>query len=423
MNETVHIHIGEKNYAFPVVVGTYDERGIDISKLLAETGHMTLDVGFKNTAATQSTITFIDGDQGILEHRGYRIEQLADHASFTELMHLLIKGELPTSAELEDFESNLKSHVGLREGLKRLLDAMPERTHPMCMLSVMVGALPGFYSEAIDSWSDEQTRWDSIFFMLANLPVMTAYIYRHHHRLSYIDPDPSLGYVDNFLYMMFGEVDHDVSEALDALLVLHGDHEQNCSTSTVRMAGSSQVNLFSAVAAGVSALWGPLHGGANQAVLEMLEDIRHDGGDVEKYINKAKDKNDPFRLMGFGHRVYKNYDPRARVIKKYVDRVLDKLGKEDPVVDIAKGLETAALADDYFADRKLFPNVDFYSGIIYRAMGIPVDMFTVMFALGRLPGWIAQWKEMRENGEPIGRPRQVYTGPARREYIPIEDRG
>ncbi|RMG66507.1 MAG: citrate synthase [Bacteroidetes bacterium] len=422
MNETVEMRIGKETYSLPVVTGTYNEKGIDISQLLSQTKHVTLDTGFKNTGSTMSSITFIDGAKGILQHRGYPIEQLADQATFTELMLLLLNGELPTQQELSTFEDNLKAHVGLKGGLKRLLDAMPENTHPMCMLSVMVNALPGFYRANLDSWSDEQVRWDSIYFILANLPVMTAYIYRHHHRLAYIDPDPSLGYVENFLYMMFGEVDEDVADALDALLVLHGDHEQNCSAATVRVAGSSHVNLFSAIGAGVNALWGPLHGGANQAVLEMLEAIREDGGDVERYINKAKDKDDPFRLMGFGHRVYKNYDPRARVIKKYVDRVLGKLGKEDPVVDIAKGLEKAALADDYFSSRKLFPNVDFYSGIIYRAMGIPVDMFTVMFALGRLPGWISQWAEMRTNNEPIGRPRQVYIGPATRDYVPIDQR-
>jgi citrate synthase len=422
MQETATIQLGEAAHAFPVVTGTYAEKAVDIGKLLATSGHMTIDVGFKNTASTQSSITFIDGDQGILEHRGYPIEQLADHASFLEVAYLLLHGELPARSQLDAFEAEIQAHTGLPAHARAILDAMPDETHPMGMMSVMFASLSGFYPECLDSWSDERNRWKAIYSLLANMPLMVAYIYRRSQHLPYLDPKPELGYVGNFLYMMSGKVDAVSAEALDTLLVLHADHEQNCSTSTVRFAGSSHVNLFGAICAGNNALWGPLHGGANQEVLEMLEDIRHDGGDTAKYIAKAKDKNDPFRLMGFGHRVYRNYDPRARVIKKYVDKVLSELNIQDPLVDIARKLEEAALQDSYFADRKLFPNVDFYSGIIYRALGIPVNLFTVMFAFGRLPGWISQWKEMRENNEPIVRPRQVYTGAARREFVPIEAR-
>ena len=422
LNETVSISIQDKSEDFGVVTGTYDEKGIDISKLRGKTGYVTLDVGYKNTGSTASTITFIDGEKGILQHRGYPIEQLAEHASFLEVMYLLLKEELPTKAELDQFVAELKSSMDMPGGVKGLLDALPDGTHPMGMLSVVLSSLSGFFPASLDTWTDEKLRWKSIYRMLANMPTITAYIYRRSQGLAYIDPDPDLDYISNFLHMMFGKVDPDTAEALDTLLVLHADHEQNCSASTVRFVGSSQVNLYAAIAAGNNALWGPLHGGANQKVLEMLEAIKADGGDVSKYLAKAKDKEDPFRLMGFGHRVYKNYDPRAKVIKKYTDKVLDALNVEDSILDIAKGLESSALKDDYFAKRKLFPNVDFYSGIIYRALGIPVDMFTVMFALGRMPGWVAQWKEMRENGEPIGRPRQIYIGPATRDYVPMDER-
>ncbi|MDP5169795.1 MAG: citrate synthase [Bacteroidia bacterium] len=422
LNETVNIQTGEQNSSYPVVTGTYNEKGITIDKLRDTTGYVTLDVGFKNTGSTESTITFIDGEAGILEHSGYRIEELASKSSFEEVMWLLLHGELPSEAELAGFSKQLKAHRALPVGVKGILDALPDQTHPMGMLAVVLNSLSGFYPAYDDSWKSEEVKWNTIYTLLANMPGITAYIYRRSQKLPYIDADPSLGYVENFLHMMFGKVDERVVEALDRLLILHADHEQNCSASTVRFVGSSRVNLFAAVAAGSNALWGPLHGGANQAVLEMLEAIQLDGGNVDKYIAKAKDKADPFRLMGFGHRVYKNFDPRAAVIKKYVDQVLDTLEKEDPVVDIAKGLEREALKDEYFSSRKLFPNVDFYSGIIYRALGIPVSLFTVMFALGRMPGWIAQWKEMRQNGEPIGRPRQIYTGAATRAYVPMSER-
>ena len=422
LNETVELKIGDKTFTFPVLHGTEDEKGIDISRLLSDTGYITLDIGYKNTGSTESKISFIDGDRGILQHRGYPIEQLADEADFAEVMYLVLNGELPNQAELDAFNAEISRHTGLPEKFKYVLDALPDGTHPMAMMSVLLNALTGVYPDSMDSWSDEKTRWATIYRLLANMPALTAYIYRRTQGLPYIDAKPGLGYIEGFLYMMYGEVDPKVVDALDTLLILHADHEQNCSASTVRLAGSSSVNLFAAVAAGNSALWGPLHGGANQAVLEMLEAIKADGGDTSRYIAKAKDKNDPFRLMGFGHRVYKNYDPRAKVIKKYVDHVLTQLNIDDPVVDIAMGLEKAALEDEYFSTRKLFPNVDFYSGIIYRALGIPVEMFTVMFALGRLPGWIAQWKEMREEGQPIGRPRQIYTGYTKRDFVPIENR-
>jgi citrate synthase len=422
LNETVEIKIDGHSYELPVISGIYDEKAIDISKLRSTTGYITLDVGFKNTGSTTSAITFIDGTNGILEHRGYRIEELAERATFLEVVWLLLKGELPTQAELDGFKAELKAVQGMPKGVRAIYDAMPDETHPMGMLGAVLNVLTGYFTEANDSWTDEQVRWNSILRSLAFMPEIAANIYRRQKRLPYLDPDPELGYIENFLHMMFGEVDAQIAEALDTLLVLHADHEQNCSASTSRFVGSSQVNLFAALAAASNALWGPLHGGANQKVLEMLDGIRQDGGDTERYIQKAKDKEDPFRLMGFGHRVYKNYDPRAKVIKRYVDVVLDKLDKQDELVDIAKGLEKAALADSYFVDRKLFPNVDFYSGIIYQAMEVPVNMFTVMFALGRLPGWVAQWVEMRSNKEPIGRPRQVYVGVPTREYVDIADR-
>lgn len=407
--------IDGKSHSFPVIVGTYNEKAIDISKLLAQTGYVTMDPGYKNTGATLSSITFIDGDAGILEHRGYPIENLADKVSFPEVIYLLLYGELPDAAQLAAFNADLKAHMGLPEGVKAVLNALPQDTHPMGMLTAVLASLTGFFAEDLESWFDESVRKRAIYRVLANMPVISAYVYRRSAGLPFIEPDPGRDYTANFMHMMFGEIAEAAVEAMDKLLILHADHEQNCSTSTVRLSGSSQTNLYSAVAAGVSALWGPLHGGANMAVLEMLDDIMADDGDAAHYIAKAKDKNDPFRLMGFGHRVYKNYDPRAKVIKKYTDKVLTDLGVSDPALTLAMKLEESALSDPYFAERKLFPNVDFYSGIIYKAMGIPVDMFTVLFALGRTPGWVSQWKEMRETNEPIGRPRQIYTGAARRE--------
>jgi len=419
----VTVTIDDKQFSYPVTVGTYNEKGIDIGKLLADTGNMTFDVGFKNTAATTSSITFIDGDIGTLEHRGYTIEELAESSSFEEVMYLVLRGELPSAAQLAEFKANLLTSRDLPMGTVRaILDVLPSQTHPMGMLATVLSSLSGFYDNSLDTWANEEVKWQTIYRLIANMPAISASIYRRSQGLPYIDADSSLGYVPNFLNMMFGKVDATLVEALDTLLILHADHEQNCSTSTVRMVGSSQVNLYAAVAAGSCALWGPLHGGANQEVLEMLEAIKADGGDTAKYIAMAKDKASGFRLMGFGHRVYKNFDPRAKVIKKYCDKVLALLNLTDPVLDIARGLEEAALKDEYFAQRKLFPNVDFYSGIIYRALGIPVEMFTVMFAFGRLPGWISQWKEMREQNQPICRPRQVYTGYARRPYVPMEKR-
>ncbi len=422
LSNSIEITIEEQGYNFPVVTGTFEEKAIDISKLRKNSKYITLDPGYKNTGSTTSSITFIDGDKGILLHRGYSIEDLAEHASFPEIIYLLLNQDLPNRQEFDSIQQKLKDHYSVPEKIKDILDSLPDGMHPMGMLSVAFYSLTGFYPDSHDSWSEEDTRWNTIYRLLGHMPTLVAYIYRRIHKLDYISPDPSLDYVSNFLYMMNGKVDEELSNALDTLLILHADHEQNCSASTVRLSGSSHVNLFAAIAAGNSSLWGPLHGGANQAVLEMLESIKNDGGDTQRYIEKAKDKSDSFRLMGFGHRVYKNYDPRAKVIKKYVDIVLDKLEVEDPVVSIAKGLEEVALKDEYFVQRKLFPNVDFYSGIIYRAMGIPVDMFTVMFAFGRLPGWIAQWKEMREANEPIGRPRQIYTGEAKRNYISLDQR-
>ncbi|MEM6348454.1 MAG: citrate synthase [Bacteroidota bacterium] len=423
VTESVEIKIGDNAYQLPVTTGTYDEKGIDISKLRAQSKYVTLDFGFKNTGSTKSAITFIDGENGILEHRGYPIEQLAESASFLEVCYLVLNGELPTAAQMEDFQSAVMNEITPPAGVKAILDALPSGTHPMGMLSAILSSLSGFYPESLDSWNDENVRWSSIYRTIGHMPALAAYIYRRSQGKPYIDPDPNLGYVENFLHMMFGEVNQTIAETLDTLLILHADHEQNCSASAVRLVGSSHVNLFAAVGAGNCALWGPLHGGANQKVLEMLDAIEKDGGDTDKYLAKAKDKSDPFRLMGFGHRVYKNYDPRARVIKKYADKVLDQMDIDDPILDIAKGLESAAISDEYFSARKLFPNVDFYSGIIYQALGIPVNMFTVMFAFGRMPGWISQWKENRENGEPIGRPRQIYTGASTRDYTTIENRG
>ncbi len=415
-NNTAELNIDGKSYELPVIEGTEDEKAVDISKLRSESGYITLDQGFKNTGSTTSSITFLDGEKGILRYRGYSIEELTAKSNFLEVAYLLIYGELPEKEEFETFKEKITHHTLVHEDIKKILDGFPSSAHPMGVLSSLVCSLTAFYPESLDPNRSKEEVDLSIIRILAKMPTFAAWAYKHKigHPVSY--PDNSLDYGANFLKMMFAlpaeqyEPEPEVSDALDKLLILHADHEQNCSTSTVRIVGSSQASLYASIAAGINALWGPLHGGANQAVIEMLENIKNDGGDVKKYIDKAKDKDDPFRLMGFGHRVYKNFDPRARIIKKNADEVLSKLGIQDPVLDIAKGLEETALKDEYFVERKLYPNVDFYSGIIYRAMGIPTDMFTVMFALGRLPGWIAQWKEMRENKEPIGRPRQIYTG-------------
>jgi citrate synthase len=417
-----------KSYKFPVLEGTEKEKAIDISKLRDLTGYITLDTGYKNTGATQSAITFLDGELGILRYRGYPIEQLAEKSSFLEVSFLLIYGELPTKAQLDVFKDRITKHTNLHEDFKKIFDGFPSSAHPMGVLSSLVSSLTAFYPGSIDPKVDDEELDLTIVRLMAKLPTIAAWSLKNSKGQPLMYPRNNLDYCSNFLYMMFGmpnqeyEVDPVVAEALNVLLILHADHEQNCSTSTVRIVGSAQASLYSSVAAGINALWGPLHGGANQAVIEMLEAIKKDGGDVNKYLNKAKDKNDSFRLMGFGHRVYKNFDPRAKIIKKACDSVLAKLGVKDPILDIAKGLEEAALKDSYFIERKLYPNVDFYSGIIYRALGLRTDLFTVMFALGRLPGWIAQWKEMREAGEPIGRPRQVYIGHTTRDYVGIEKR-
>ncbi|MGB3465109.1 MAG: citrate synthase [Cyclobacteriaceae bacterium] len=416
MSQTAEIKVDGKSIELPIVEGSEGEKAIDISKLRAQTGLITIDPGFKNTGSTTSAITFLDGEKGILRHRGYTIEDLAEKSSFLEVSYLLIYGELPTADELKKFQSDITTHTLVHEDIKKLLDGFPSNSHPMGVLSSLVTSLTAFYPESLDPNRSADAVNLSIIRIIAKMPTFAAWAYKNKmgHPVNY--PDNSLNYGSNFLKMMFAlpaeeyEVDPIVAKALDKLLILHADHEQNCSASTVRIVGSSQASLYASISAGINALWGPLHGGANQAVIEMLEAIRNDGGDTAKYIQKAKDKNDPFRLMGFGHRVYKNFDPRARIIKKAADDVLEKLGVNDPVLDIAKGLEEVALKDEYFVERNLYPNVDFYSGIIYRALGIPTEMFTVMFALGRLPGWIAQWKEMRQNNEPIGRPRQVYKG-------------
>jgi citrate synthase len=428
MAKTAEIIIEGKSYTFPIVEGTEGELGIDIGNLLEQTGAVTLDFGYKNTGATKSAITFLDGDKGILRYRGYSIEDLAEKSTFLEVAYLLIFGELPTPAQLNGFSGDIKNHTMVHEDIKKILDGFPSSAHPMGVLSSLFCAQTAFYPESLDPNRSKEGVYLSIVRSLAKMPTFAAWAYKNEvgHPVNY--PDNSLDYCSRFLKMMFAlpaeqyEADPVVAAALDKLLILHADHEQNCSTSTVRIVGSSKASIYSSISAGINALWGPLHGGANQEVILMLEDIKKDGGNVDKWIDKAKDKNDPFRLMGFGHRVYKNFDPRARIIKKAADDVLSKLGVNDPTLEIAMKLEEIALKDPYFVERKLYPNVDFYSGIIYRALGIPVDMFTVMFAIGRLPGWIAQWKELRENKEPIGRPRQIYTGPNLRPYVGLDKR-
>jgi citrate synthase len=428
MSETAKIELDGKTYEFPVVVGTENEKAIDISKLRDTTGYVTLDTGYKNTGATKSAITFLDGELGILHYRGYPIEQLAEKATFIEVAYLLIYGKLPTQVELDDFSNSITKHTLVHEDMKQFFEAYPAKAHPMGVLSSMVCSLSTFYPESLDPNRSPEAKNLTIHRLLAKLPTLAAWSYKNAMRHPFMYPKNNLDYCSNFMHMMFAmptedyTVDPVIVDALNKLLILHADHEQNCSTSTVRIVGSSQANLYATISAGISALWGPLHGGANQAVIEMLEQIHNDGGDVDKWVAKAKDKEDPFRLMGFGHRVYKNFDPRATIIKKACDDVLEKLGINDPMLDIAKKLEKVALEDEYFKARNLYPNVDFYSGIIYKALKIPTEMFTVMFAIGRLPGWIAQWKEMTENNEPIGRPRQIYTGETPRDYVEISKR-
>ena len=414
-------------YELPVVQGSENELAIDIKNLRSQSGMITLDPGYKNTGSCESAITFLDGEQGILRYRGYAIEDLAERSSFLEVVFLLIWGELPTQAQLEKFHKDIVHESIVDEDMKKILDGFPKSAHPMGVLSSLTSALIAFNPRFVNVTSDAEM-YEAIVRIVAKFPVLVAWTLRKRKGLPLDYGDDTLGYVENIHKMMFkkpsGEYKKNdiIIDALDKLLILHADHEQNCSTSTVRIVGSSHAGLFASLSAGISALWGPLHGGANQAVLEMLEAIQADGGDTKKYMAKAKDKNDPFRLMGFGHRVYKNFDPRAKIIKKAADDVLADLGIDDPILAIAKGLEQEALQDEYFVSRNLYPNVDFYSGIIYRALGIPTEMFTVMFALGRLPGWIAQWREMRLNQEPIGRPRQVYVGQTLRPFTPIEQR-
>ena len=411
----------------PVIEGSEKEIGINIKSLRAATNLITLDPGFKNTGSCQSAITFLDGEQGILRYRGYDIDELANNADFLEVAYLLIFGELPNAEQLDKFLVDIKEESYIDEDLKKILESFPSAAHPMGVLSSLTSALTAFNPNIVDV-DNEDEMYKAITRIMGKLPVLVAWVFRKKEGLPLKYGDYALGYVENIARMMFRKPNKEyvanpvVDAALNKLLILHAEHEQNCSTSTVRIVGSSHAGLFASVSAGISALWGPLHGGANQAVVEMLASIRQDGGDIEKYMNKAKDKSDPFRLMGFGHRVYKNFDPRARIIKKAADEVLNDLGIVDPVLDIAKELEAAALRDPYFVDRKLYPNVDFYSGIIYRAMGISTETFTVMFALGRLPGWIAQWREMRLNKEPIGRPRQIYVGENQRAFVPLNKR-
>ena len=428
MSEIAKIELDGKVYELPVIEGSENEKAIDISKLRELTGYITLDSGYKNTGATKSAITFLDGEEGVLRYRGYSIEELAEKASFMEVSYLLIYGELPTQTQFTNFETKIKKHTLVHEDMKRFFEAFPAQAHPMGVLSSMVSSLATFYPESLDPNRSAEAKDLTVQRILAKLPTLSAWSYKNSIRHKVMYPRNNYNYCENFLHMMFAmptedyHVDPIIVSAVNKLFILHADHEQNCSTSTVRMVGSSQANLYSSVSAGISALWGPLHGGANQEVIEMLEQIHKDGGNVDKWILKAKDKEDPFRLMGFGHRVYKNFDPRANIIKKTCDEVLEKLGISDPLLEIAKKLEKVALEDEYFKSRNLYPNVDFYSGIIYKAIGIPTEMFTVMFALGRLPGWIAQWKEMTENKEPIGRPRQVYIGKTSREYVPLSKR-
>jgi citrate synthase len=428
MSEVAKLKCGDHEIEMPIVTGSENEQGIDISKLRGTTGLVTLDQGYVNTGSTTSAITFLNGEQGVLRYRGYPIEQLAENCDFIEVAYLLVYGELPTDQELESFRTSISSHTMLHEDLKSFYDGFPRDAHPMAILSSVVGALSTFYQDSLDPHDPEQVEV-SIHRLIAKLPTIASYAYKKSLGQPFSYPDNEKSYCENFLQMMFSTPCADyVSDpifvnALNMLLIVHADHEQNCSTSTVRMVGSADSNLFASISSGICALWGPLHGGANEAVVQMLNQIKEDGGDVDKYVKMAKDKDNGFRLMGFGHRVYKNFDPRATIIKKACDQLLEKLNIDDPLFEIAQKLEKVALEDEYFVDRKLYPNVDFYSGVIYRAMGIPVEMFTVLFAIGRLPGWIAHWKEMQNSPTSrICRPRQIYTGPLNREFVSIDKR-
>ena len=427
MKKKATLNVNDKIFNLDVITGSENENALDISKLRLDANLITLDSGFKNTGSCQSAITFLDGEKGILRYRGYSIEELANKADFLEVAYLLIFGELPTKSQLEKISDDIKERSIIDEDLRIILNSYPKSAHPMGILSSLTSGLVAFDPSAVDI-DDEEDMYDAILNLLAKIPVLVAWVYRRRKGLPLEYGDTSLSYVENLAKMMFQRPNKEyvqnktVVSALNKLLILHADHEQNCSTSTVRIVGSSYAGLFASISAGISALWGRLHGGANQAVIEMLEAIDRDGGDTKKYMSKAKDKSDPFRLMGFGHRVYKNFDPRAKIIKVAADEVLKDLGIDDPILDIAKGLEKEALEDQYFVDRKLYPNVDFYSGIIYKALDIPNEMFTVMFALGRLPGWVAHWREMRLRKEPIGRPRQVYIGENLRTFTDIKSR-
>ena len=428
MTDIAKLQIGENTYELPMIKGVENEVAIDIKSLrVSSKGIITIDPGYKNTGACQSAITFLDGEKGILRYRGYAIEELAEKAQFLEVAYLLIFGELPTKEQLTQFHEDIKDNSIVDDDVRKIIDAFPKTAHPMGILSSLTSALTSFNPSSVNVESEDEM-YKAIVKIIGKLPVLVAWVMRKVQGLPLNYGSKSLGYLENVMTMMFAKPNEEytinpiVKDALDKLLILHADHEQNCSTSTVRIVGSSHAGLFASLSSGISALWGPLHGGANQAVLEMLEAIREDGGDTKKYMAKAKDKNDSFRLMGFGHRVYKNFDPRAKIIKVAADQVLNDLGVSDPILDIAKALEKEALNDPYFVERKLYPNVDFYSGIIYRAMGIPVEMFTVMFALGRLPGWIAQWREMRLGKEPIGRPRQIYVGKTYRKFKNLSQR-
>ncbi len=426
MANTARLDVNEKSIDLPLVMGSESEIGIDISKLRSQTKAITLDPGFVNTGSCESSITYLDGEKGILRYRGYPIEQLAGKSNFLEVSYLLIYGELPTNQQLNDFEYNIKQHTLLHEDVRHIYQAFPKDAHPMAILSSIVCALSTFYPDfsATDSDAVDLAIWR----LMGKLPTIAAWSYKKNIGQPFVYPINEFTYTKNFLNMLFGvpttnyEVPEEFVKALNVLFILHADHEQNCSTSTVRLVGSSEANLFASISTGIAALWGPLHGGANQAVLEMLKQIHNDGGEVQKFVKLAKDKGSGFRLMGFGHRVYKNFDPRATILKGYCDKILDLLGTPDPLLDIAKQLEEAALTDEYFIERNLYPNVDFYSGIIYKALGFPTDMFTVLFSLGRLPGWIAHWLEMRNGISKIGRPRQIYTGQTERNYVSLSQR-
>ena len=433
MGDKATLKIKNKEIELDLILGSENELGIDISALRSNSNVITLDPGFKNTGSCQSKITFLDGEKGILRYRGFSIEELAEKADFLELAFLLIFGQLPNKDQLDKFLADIKENSIIDEDIKKILESFPKSAHPMGILSSLTSALIAFNPENKISLNnkdngDQDYMYDSIVKLLAKIPILVAWVHRRRKGLPLDYGDNNLGYVENITKMMFQLPNQDyvenqiIIDAMNKLLILHADHEQNCSTSTVRIVGSSEASLFASIAAGISALWGRLHGGANQAVLEMLEAIKKDGGDTKKFMAKAKDKSDPFRLMGFGHRVYKNFDPRAKIIKSTADQILNELGISDPILEIAKGLEKEALNDSYFIKRKLYPNVDFYSGIIYKALEIPNEMFTVMFALGRLPGWIAHWREMRLNNVPIGRPRQIYTGETLRDFKEIESR-